>query len=106
MTAIKFCSSSRIESGGRAFFPYRADDLAESFTDIGTELRSQYFIAYSPANSAADGRYRKIDVADGSQRTDRTHAQGLLRRPLASRSCRQQNKLKFILKWNDALKRE
>jgi Ca-activated chloride channel homolog len=50
------------ESGGRAFFPYRADDLAESFTDIGTELRSQYFIAYSPANSAADGRYRKIDV--------------------------------------------
>lgn len=50
------------ESGGRAFFPYRADDLAESFTDIGTELRSQYFIAYSPANSAADGHYRKIDV--------------------------------------------
>lgn len=50
------------ESGGRAFFPYRADDLAESFTDIGTELRSQYFIAYSPANSTADGRYRKIDV--------------------------------------------
>jgi Ca-activated chloride channel family protein len=50
------------ESGGRAFFPYRADDLAESFTDIGTELRSQYFIAYSPANPAADGRYRKIDV--------------------------------------------
>ena len=49
-------------SGGRAFFPYRADDLAESFTDIGTELRSQYFIAYSPANPTADGRYRKIDV--------------------------------------------
>jgi Ca-activated chloride channel homolog len=50
------------ESGGRAFFPYRADDLAASFMDIGTELRSQYFIAYSPANTAADGRYRKIDV--------------------------------------------
>jgi VWFA-related protein len=50
------------ESGGRAFFPYRADDLAESFTDIGTELRSQYFIAYSPSNAVADGQYRKIDV--------------------------------------------
>ena len=50
------------ESGGRAFFPYRADDLAESFTDIGTELRSQYFIAYSPSNSTADGHFRKIDV--------------------------------------------
>ena len=49
-------------SGGRAFFPYRADDLAESFTNIGAELRSQYFIAYSPSNNAADGQYRKIDV--------------------------------------------
>ena len=49
-------------SGGRAFFPYRADDLAESFTNIGTELRSQYFIAYSPSNNTADGQYRKIDV--------------------------------------------
>src|SRR3989449_748090 len=30
------------ETGGRAFFPYRVDDLAQSFLDIGDELRSQY----------------------------------------------------------------
>jgi Ca-activated chloride channel homolog len=50
------------ESGGRVFFPYKIDDLAQSFLDIGTELRSQYFIAYSPTNPAMNGKYRKIDV--------------------------------------------
>src|SRR5579871_273746 len=35
------------ESGGRAFFPYRVDDLAQSFAQIGTELRSQYSLAYN-----------------------------------------------------------
>src|SRR5277367_3848394 len=38
------------QSGGRVFYPYKVDDLAQSFVDIGTELRSQYFIAYSPSN--------------------------------------------------------
>jgi VWFA-related protein len=48
------------QSGGRVFFPYRVDDLAQSFVDIGTELRSQYFIAYAPMNSTTTGAYRKI----------------------------------------------
>jgi len=50
------------QTGGHAFFPYRIDDLALSFDQIGTELRSQYFIAYAPATPPSDGRYRKIDV--------------------------------------------
>jgi Ca-activated chloride channel family protein len=50
------------QTGGHAFFPYRIDDLAQSFLDIGTELRSQYFIAYSPTNPPATGQYRPIDV--------------------------------------------
>lgn len=49
-------------SGGRTFFPYKVDDLAQSFVDIGTELRSQYFIAYSPSNPLSNGNYRKIDI--------------------------------------------
>jgi Ca-activated chloride channel family protein len=48
------------ETGGRSFFPYRIDDLAQSFLDIGDELRSQYSLAYVPANKTADGRFRKI----------------------------------------------
>jgi VWFA-related protein len=49
------------ESGGRAFFPYRVDDLAQSFAYIGTELRSQYSLAYVPAR-AADGKFHKIRI--------------------------------------------
>ena len=50
------------QTGGRVFFPYRIDDLAQSFLDIGTELRSQYFIAYAPAIPLSHGQYRKIEV--------------------------------------------
>ncbi len=50
------------QTGGHAFFPYRVDDLAQSFLDIGTELRSQYFIAYAPGNPPPVGVYRKIQV--------------------------------------------
>jgi Ca-activated chloride channel family protein len=50
------------QTGGRAFFPYSTDDLQESFTNIGTELRSQYFIAYAPTSPPVAGQYRKIQV--------------------------------------------
>ncbi|MGH9715132.1 MAG: VWA domain-containing protein [Candidatus Acidiferrales bacterium] len=60
------------QTGGRAFFPYSVDDLAESFMNIGTELRSQYFIAYSPTNPPVVGQYRKIEV--------RTKRKGLILR--------------------------
>ena len=50
------------QTGGRCFFPYRVDDLAQSFLDIGTELRSQYYIAYAPAIPLSKGQYRKIEV--------------------------------------------
>jgi Ca-activated chloride channel homolog len=50
------------QSGGRVFYPYKVDDLAQSFVDIGTELRSQYFIAYSPTNVQSTGQYHKIEV--------------------------------------------
>ena len=50
------------QSGGRVFYPYRVEDLAQSFVDIGSELRSQYFIAYAPNNPQANGQYRKISV--------------------------------------------
>ena len=50
------------ETGGRAFFPYQVDDLAQSFLDIGDELRSQYSIAYVPVNKTPDGRFRSIRI--------------------------------------------
>jgi VWFA-related protein len=49
------------ESGGRVFFPYRVDDLAQSFGYIGDELRSQYSLAYVPTRPA-DGKFHKIRI--------------------------------------------
>jgi len=36
--------------------------LREAFDTIGTELRSQYMVGYTPTNTATDGKYRKLEV--------------------------------------------
>jgi VWFA-related protein len=50
-------------TGGRAFFPFKIQDVANAFSDIQDELRSQYVLAYKPADFLADGRYRSIDIS-------------------------------------------
>jgi VWFA-related protein len=50
------------ETGGRAIFPRKVSDLQDAFDQIAAELRSQYSLGYTPANSARDGRYRKLEV--------------------------------------------
>jgi VWFA-related protein len=54
-----------LETGGRAFFPYRVDDLGQSFLDIGDELRHQYALAYNPGGRAPDGRFHTIRIQVG-----------------------------------------
>ncbi len=49
-------------TGGRAFFPFKIQDVANAFSEIQDELRSQYLLAYKPADFQADGRYRTIDI--------------------------------------------
>jgi VWFA-related protein len=49
-------------TGGRAFFPFQMPDVSEAFSSIQEELRSQYAVAYKPADFAADGRYRTIEI--------------------------------------------
>ncbi len=48
------------ETGGRAFFPSTAADLREVYDQIAQDLRSQYFLAYSPKRADLDGSWRKI----------------------------------------------
>ncbi|SRR5579883_3441595 len=50
------------QTGGRAFFPFKIEDVANAFTQISEELRSQYDISYKPADFVADGKYRKIEI--------------------------------------------
>ncbi len=55
------------ETGGRAFFPFKAEDLSESFQDIGEELRSQYSLAYRSSNPNRDGSFRSIKIEPDRQ---------------------------------------
>ena len=50
-------------TGGRVFFPFQIEDVANYFSEIQAELRSQYAIAYKPAAFAFDGRFRTIQIS-------------------------------------------
>src|SRR4051812_24959836 len=50
------------ETGGRAYFPTDARELAKIYQGIWDELASQYAIAYSSANPKRDGAWRRVQV--------------------------------------------
>ena len=49
-------------TGGRAFYPFKIEDLSNAFADVQEELRSQYAIAYVPADFTRDGSFHTIDI--------------------------------------------
>ena len=50
------------ETGGRAFFPAKIDDLAGAYGQIADELASQYTLAYTSKNLKRDGAWRRLTV--------------------------------------------
>jgi VWFA-related protein len=50
------------ETGGRAFFPARIDDLSGVYSQIADELASQYTIGYTSKNPRRDGAWRRVVV--------------------------------------------
>ena len=50
------------ETGGRAFFPSRAEELRDVYGQIADELSSQYSIGYTSKNTRRDGGWRRIVV--------------------------------------------
>jgi Ca-activated chloride channel family protein len=50
------------ETGGRAFFPAKIDDLDGVYSQIADELASQYTLGYTSANPRRDGAWRRIVV--------------------------------------------
>lgn len=53
------------ETGGRATFVQRAEDLAGIYDQIANELSSQYTLGYAPKNPRRDGAWRRIVVQVG-----------------------------------------
>ncbi len=49
-----------VATGGSAFYPQRLEDIANEFHKVEEELRSQYQIAYKPADFKVDGSFRTI----------------------------------------------
>ena len=50
------------ETGGRAFFPSRPEDLRDVYGQIADELSSQYSLGYASKNTRRDGGWRRIAV--------------------------------------------
>ena len=50
------------ETGGIAFFPFKVQDLSQSFENIANELRHQYNLLYRPEPLKTDGLYHKVDI--------------------------------------------
>lgn len=50
------------ETGGQAFFPFRIEDLDQSFENIANELRHQYNVFYRPEPMKTDGLYHPVTL--------------------------------------------
>ena len=50
------------ETGGRAFFPFQVQDMAQSFENIANELRHQYNLLYRPEPLLTDGQWHTVNL--------------------------------------------
>jgi Ca-activated chloride channel homolog len=50
------------ETGGLTFFPFKVQDLAQSFENIANELRHQYNVLYRPEPARTDGQFHEVDI--------------------------------------------
>jgi Ca-activated chloride channel family protein len=51
-----------MDSGGRAFFAHRLEDLPRTVDKLSSELRNQYVLGYYPTEPHNDGKYRRVRV--------------------------------------------
>lgn len=50
------------ETGGLTFFPFKVQDLSQSFENIANELRHQYNVLYRPEPAKTDGLFHPVDI--------------------------------------------
>ena len=50
------------ETGGRAFFPWRLEDLGEVYESLAIDVQTRYLLAYTPASQIDDGRWHAIQI--------------------------------------------
>ena len=50
------------ETGGATFFPFKVEDLSQSFENIANELRHQYNVLYRPEPLKTDGLWHPVEI--------------------------------------------
>jgi Ca-activated chloride channel homolog len=50
------------KTGGRSYFPFKVEDLAQSFENINNELTHQYIITYRPEPLKTDGLFHPVEL--------------------------------------------
>jgi Ca-activated chloride channel homolog len=50
------------ETGGLVFFPFKVQDLSQSFENIANELRHQYNLLYRPEPAKTDGLFHQVGI--------------------------------------------
>jgi len=58
----KVLKNLAVETGGLAIFPFKIEDLDQSFVNVLNELRNQYNVLYRPEPMFADGKYHSVDI--------------------------------------------
>jgi VWFA-related protein len=61
------------ETGGKAFFPQRIDEIHDIVAEIATELRSQYSIGYFSSDLARDGSFRRVKISLSGNKSSNIH---------------------------------
>ena len=51
------------ETGGRAFFPPREEDIAAVHEQLAVDVQNRYLVSYTPTNQARDGTWRSVTLA-------------------------------------------
>jgi VWFA-related protein len=62
------------ETGGISLFPFKVEDLSQSFENIANELRSQYNMLYRPEPLQTDGLFHTIKIEVANRREFVVHA--------------------------------
>jgi Ca-activated chloride channel homolog len=61
-------------TGGAAYYPADVEHVTEAAVEVARQIRSQYTLAYVPANQTLDGSFRriKVEVAGADRLTAKT----------------------------------
>jgi VWFA-related protein len=50
------------QTGGKSFFPFKVEDLSQSFDVIAEEVRNQYSVLYRPEPLLLDGAFHRVEI--------------------------------------------